>query len=55
MKPVKKARKIENRTILVIEAENKFAIRKREGKGLLAGLWELPSLDGTYELMKMEE
>lgn len=55
VKPAKKARKIEDRTILVIECEDQYAIRKREEKGLLAGLWELPSIDGKYGILKMEE
>lgn len=55
VKPAKKARKKEERTILIISAEDQFAIRKREDKGLLAGLWELPSLDGKYTILKMEQ
>lgn len=55
VKPAKKARKIEKRTILVFEYQGKYAIRKRESKGLLAGLWELPSLDGTYSMLKIED
>lgn len=55
VKPAKKARKKEERTILIISVEDRFAIRKREDKGLLAGLWELPSLDGKYTILKMEQ
>lgn len=47
--PVKskaKARKIENRTVLIIRDGDKVAIRKRPGKGLLAGLYELPNIEG---------
>lgn len=47
--PVKskaKARKIENRTVLIIRDEDKVAIRKRPKKGLLAGLYELPNVEG---------
>lgn len=55
VKPAKKARKKEERTILVIECENQYAIRKRDEKGLLAGLWELPSLEGNYGILKMEQ
>lgn len=55
VKPSKKARKIEERTILVLECDNQYAIRKREEKGLLAGLWELPSLDGSYGIIKIQE
>ena len=55
VKPAKKARKIEDRTILVIECDDQYAIRKRSEKGLLAGLWELPSLDGKYSILKLEQ
>lgn len=47
--PVKKkktARKIEQKTILVIKYQDKIAIDKREIKGVLSGMWELPNLDG---------
>ena len=42
----KKPRKIEERTILIIRDQNRTAIRKRPEKGLLAGMYELPSLPG---------
>lgn len=47
--PVKskaKARKIEERTVLIIRDGDKVAIRKRPVKGLLAGLYELPNALG---------
>lgn len=47
--PVKskaKARKIEKRTVLIIREGDKVAIRKRPKKGLLAGLYELPNVEG---------
>ena len=46
VKQEKKPRQIEDRTILVIRDENKTAIRKRPGRGLLAGMYEFPSLTG---------
>lgn len=49
VKPEKKERKKEDRTILLIEYQDSFAIRKREEKGLLAGLWELPGLEGKLD------
>lgn len=55
VKPAKKARKIEDRTILVYRCGDQYAIRKRPNKGLLAGLWELPSLDGAYGILKIEQ
>ncbi len=45
-KASKKARRIENRTVLVIRDGEKAAIHKRPEKGLLAGLYELPNLEG---------
>ncbi|MGN1267776.1 MAG: A/G-specific adenine glycosylase [Dorea sp.] len=47
--PVKskaKARKIEKKTILVFRDHDKTAIAKRPKKGLLAGLYELPNVEG---------
>jgi A/G-specific adenine glycosylase len=49
VKPARKERKIEDRTILLIEFQNRYAIRKRPDKGLLAGLWELPGLGGKIK------
>lgn len=42
----KKPRQIEERTVLIIRDENRAAIRRRNKKGLLAGMYELPSLSG---------
>jgi A/G-specific adenine glycosylase len=47
--PVKskaKARRIEKRTVLIIRDQDKVAIRKRPARGLLAGLYELPNVEG---------
>lgn len=47
--PVKakaKARKVEKKTILLYQDGETVAIRKREKKGLLAGLYELPNVEG---------
>ena len=48
-KTPKKARTIEEKTILVIQDENQTALRKRPEKGLLAGMYEFPSLQGYQE------
>jgi A/G-specific adenine glycosylase len=45
-KQVKKARTIENKTILIIQDAGKTAIRKRPATGLLAGLYEFPVMEG---------
>ena len=47
--PVKskaKERRVEKRTVLVFKDGKKLAIRKRPPKGLLAGLYEFPNLEG---------
>uniref|UniRef100_UPI004056A5D9 A/G-specific adenine glycosylase n=1 Tax=Agathobacter sp. TaxID=2021311 RepID=UPI004056A5D9 len=47
--PVKKkakARRIEERTVLVIKDGEQLALHKRPSKGLLAGMYELPNLEG---------
>lgn len=48
VKPKKKDRKVEERTVLILIKNGEVALRKRPKKGLLAGLWELPSLSGYY-------
>ena len=48
VKPTKKARKIEKRTVWLICAEGRILLHRRADKGLLAGLWELPNcLEGS--------
>jgi len=55
VKPKKKARRLEDKTILLIEKDGKYVIQKRENKGLLAGLWELPSIEGKLTTLALEE
>ncbi len=42
----RRERTVEEKTVLIIRDENRAALCKRPGKGLLAGLYELPSLEG---------
>ncbi|MBQ1607339.1 MAG: A/G-specific adenine glycosylase [Lachnospiraceae bacterium] len=47
--PVKakaKARRIEEKTILLLQDDNRVVLRKRPSRGLLAGLYEFPWLEG---------
>lgn len=60
--PVKKkarARRVEKRTVLLIRDGEKVALHRRPASGLLAGMYELPNLEGHLErqqvLTKIEE
>ena len=56
--PVKtkaKERKIEKRPVLVFHDSDTLAIQKRPDKGLLAGLYELPNLEGWLSQQEVIE
>ncbi|MBP3654167.1 MAG: A/G-specific adenine glycosylase [Oscillospiraceae bacterium] len=58
VKAPKKARRIEEKTVLVLVRDGQIALRKRSDSGLLAGLWEFPNTDSVlnetavYEYLK---
>ena len=43
----RKARRVEERTVLLLKSGDRVAIRRRPATGLLAGLWEFPNVPGT--------
>ncbi len=45
-KEAKAGRKTEDLTVLVLQDADRIALHKRPGKGLLAGLYELPNISG---------
>lgn len=49
VRSAKKPRRIEKRTVLLLFCGDRFAVRRRPESGLLAGLWEFPSLDGEVD------
>ena len=53
-KKPKKPRICEEKTILIIRDENKVALRKRPNKGLLAGMYEFPNLEGHLSSMEVK-
>lgn len=56
--PVKKKlekRKIEEKTILILEYHDKIAIQKRPNKGLLASLYEFYSLEEKYSINQLKK
>ena len=46
VKATKKPRRIEEKTVFLLQCGSRYAIRKRAGRGILAGLWEFPNTDG---------
>lgn len=52
LRPEKKARKCENRTVFLLLCGEHIAILKRPETGLLAGLWEFPNVLGALSKEK---
>jgi len=50
VKAPKRPRRVEERTVWLIFYENQVALRRRPGRGLLAGLWEFPNEMGNGSL-----
>ncbi len=46
VKAAKAPRRVERRTVLAVVGEGGLLLRQREPRGLLAGLWELPGVEG---------
>jgi len=55
VKTRKKIRVVEEKTVLVISLENRLAIRKRDGGGLLPNLFEFPNLPGHLTEQECKE
>lgn len=55
VKITKKSRKVEERTVFVLQCEDKVAVRKRSDSGLLAGMWEFPNVSGRQTADKAME
>ena len=49
VKAPKKEKRQEDRTVFILSCDDRWALRKRPGKGLLAGLWEFPNVSGRLE------
>ena len=50
VKAPKKEKRQEDKTVFILSCEGKYALHKRPGKGLLAGLWEFPNCSGHLQL-----
>ena len=45
--PEKRPRRVQNRTVFLLTHGGRAALLRRPDKGLLAGLWEFPNVEGT--------
>ncbi|MDD6211858.1 MAG: A/G-specific adenine glycosylase [Clostridiales bacterium] len=55
VKPAKKERRIEEKTILLMEWNGRYAVRRRPGNGLLAGMYEFPWKQGVWDEDRLME
>lgn len=56
--PVRRAkqnRRVEKRTVFILLAEEQVLLVKRPSKGLLAGMWEFPCVDGNLDVAMARE
>ena len=52
VKSPKKDKKQEKRTVFILSCEGLYALRKRQDKGLLAGLWEFPNVANALSMQE---
>lgn len=55
VKAAPKARRVEQRTVFVIECKGGIVLHKRPSRGLLAGLWEYPNVSGYVKRKEIAE
>ncbi len=51
----KKGRRTEEKTVFIFCADGRYALQKRPGKGLLAGLWQFPEAPGILDISEAME
>ena len=58
-KSPKREKRLEEKTVFILECQGRYALGRRGDKGLLAGLWEFPNLEGLLSpqqaLERLEE
>ena len=51
----KKEKRTEEKTVFILSCDGMYALEKRPDKGLLAGLWQFPNVEGKLEIPQMLE
>ena len=49
VKSPKRQRRTEERTVLILSCNGRFALERRPGRGLLAGMWQFPNVTGKLD------
>ena len=49
----KRQRRREDRTVFILSCDGAYALQKRPNKGLLAGLWQFPNIEGKPEVPRI--
>lgn len=55
VKAPKKEKRQEDRTVFILRCNGRYALEKRPGKGLLAGLWQFPNVTGSMNTQQALE
>ena len=55
IKPVKRSRIIEEKTVFLLTCKGLIGIKKRSSRGLLADMWEFPNIQGSLTREKAEQ
>ncbi|MBQ3504183.1 MAG: A/G-specific adenine glycosylase [Oscillospiraceae bacterium] len=50
VKAPKKEKRQEDRTVFILNCDGRYALEKRPGRGLLAGLWQFPNVAGMLDM-----
>lgn len=50
VKQLKKDKRLEDRTVFLLQCADRYALTKRTESGLLSGLWELPNVPGKMDV-----
>ena len=50
VKSPKKEKRLEKRTVFIVSCDGKYALEKRPNRGLLAGLWQFPNVEGHLNM-----